>query len=1065
MYCKTDFRKTADKLNVAHSSSTNAEQSDCTSGYFSAETESERKNVRNCYKKFKENFSETIRRLNQYRTDTPPSKCKPSSGCAETLRRNDFNRTMMRPPGTRGRLSNSDMPCSKSGEGGDRESPLYFTYDSVPAMYGEEFVDAARSKLESSNLEHAASEGRAWQGNFPSARDSPTVAEEIYYLGAVHLDQVRVRSTLADYPPPPEFHLLPPVQKAAYVFYVTVYKRNYNDVSEFHRKFNREYFKYTCSGDSDVTALWKICKSIKDEYFMKMALESRATEDGHCQKPNYQIEEENAMNVQDSLGEICDSQTTHYPILEANQAPLKYRVAHAFVTFGYLGKMVTVNPCSSPFLVQIDDVKTILTDPHDRRLIHIAQIFRGPLIIDETPTHSVLLYIERQIKRISGCRCATDNSLSNEVADCALIWHLLRMLVQQQGRVTGPDLARLLLETKSTSSCGSTEGQHSRKEIRRNSNTGTHIFMASDTGGRECSMKLLLTGHINEAIDNAFKDELYADAMIIARHVLAHDPAKLVEIEERFLCTKRRGDPVVTLVSVARNKPLSYLTSSIVDLGCWREHVAIILANLSNQYALNYVYELGKLLAQRKHNCAADFCLLVIAILTEINSFNPFRENYDAGTSEHLRLIHSEPAYGRFENTQCRYGFSLSDFHATEIFDYAVRLSGDKPYSSLSESLEFQRIRIQYTQLITDFGGFANEAFRYCLEIASSIWGNNQLSVQELTDFCDLADRFKFAACASVDEMSSISSLRAMEQEGKQWQESEIVQSNSVATENACEADSNTQETVLAADNTLTNLLPESFTSQRFVTELDMAEPSGEQAQTQPLLCTGSLTPSRVVSSPLSESDASQQSYSMEDYLDEEYVTPSTSPIILPHQQSMNKSINSSEANSRSSSNQSAEDVSTMQPSTDLSLNYTHKQPHPTSLATGIEQTASHLKAIPSNEMILPDDREPAIVWDPAKGRYVDTDDTEEVTTASPTASPLMLDAQISNFGTSGLAAARKSGGSRYYNPWKKQSSVDDVISPPSVPVPAATLPPHFGFIPTTPDDAGELSAFSEQAP
>ncbi|VDK73830.1 unnamed protein product [Cylicostephanus goldi] len=189
----------------------------------------------------------------------------------------------------------------------------------------------------------------------------------------------------------------------------------------------------------------------------------------------------------------------------------------------------------------------------------------------------------------------------------------------------------------------------------------------------------------------------------------------------------------------------------------------------------------------------------------------------------------------------CYCSFSLSDFHATEIFGYATRLSEvDACY--LSQSLEFQKRRIQYAQLIADFGGFVNDAFRYCLEIASYIRGNKHLlSAQELTDFCDLADRLKYAACASVDEMSSIRSLRTMEQERK-------------LTLQSCEVESGT----CSASATP---LPKSSPSQRFMTELDMAETSGKQMQTQTPLCPGSSTPSPVVNSLLPEEDVvSQQS-------------------------------------------------------------------------------------------------------------------------------------------------------------------------------------------------------------
>ncbi|ETN70881.1 hypothetical protein NECAME_14455, partial [Necator americanus] len=89
------------------------------------------------------------------------------------------------------------------------------------------------------------------------ALDPFTIGEEMYYFGAIHLDQARVRSILVNEPPPPEYHRLPPIEKAAYLFYVAVYKKQYNDLGDFHRKFNREYFKYTCDGDPDNMALWK----------------------------------------------------------------------------------------------------------------------------------------------------------------------------------------------------------------------------------------------------------------------------------------------------------------------------------------------------------------------------------------------------------------------------------------------------------------------------------------------------------------------------------------------------------------------------------------------------------------------------------------------------------------------------------------------------------------------------------------------------------------------------------------------------------------------------------------
>ncbi|KAJ1354016.1 hypothetical protein KIN20_010818 [Parelaphostrongylus tenuis] len=64
-----------------------------------------------------------------------------------------------------------------------------------------------------------------------------------------YVQKFRVRSILQDFPPPMEYHQLPPIEKVAYLFYVAVYKKLYSDVGDFHRVFNREYHKYTCDDE------------------------------------------------------------------------------------------------------------------------------------------------------------------------------------------------------------------------------------------------------------------------------------------------------------------------------------------------------------------------------------------------------------------------------------------------------------------------------------------------------------------------------------------------------------------------------------------------------------------------------------------------------------------------------------------------------------------------------------------------------------------------------------------------------------------------------------------------
>ncbi|KAJ1349836.1 hypothetical protein KIN20_005489 [Parelaphostrongylus tenuis] len=75
-------------------------------------------------------------------------------------------------------------------------------------------------------------EGR--NGGPSDVTDVQTVAgEESYYFGVIHLDQSRVRSILHNFPPPVDYYRLPPIEKAAYLFYVAVYKKLYRDVGDF----------------------------------------------------------------------------------------------------------------------------------------------------------------------------------------------------------------------------------------------------------------------------------------------------------------------------------------------------------------------------------------------------------------------------------------------------------------------------------------------------------------------------------------------------------------------------------------------------------------------------------------------------------------------------------------------------------------------------------------------------------------------------------------------------------------------------------------------------------------
>uniref|UniRef100_A0A7I5EDM1 Protein transport protein sec16 n=1 Tax=Haemonchus contortus TaxID=6289 RepID=A0A7I5EDM1_HAECO len=1018
----------------------------------------------------------------------------------------------------------------------------YDTYDDAHSSVSEESDSDNPERGESEEeIRKYMKKGRL--GGPGESFHSMPVGEEMYYFGAIHLDQARVRSILTNFPPPVEYHRLPPIEKAAYLFFVAVYKKQYNDIGDFHRKFNREYYKYTCDGDSDDIALWKICKSMQEEYHAKRLAESqKAYEASQRQLFSDERESADGLSERASMDDNHDDRTSDILSIDSSQrAPLKHRVPHAFVSFGPGGKMVTVHPDLSVSVVQIDDIKAVVSDPCTTRLIDSAQTFKGPLLIGQTPTHSVRLYIERQIKRIKNSEVASENPHANDVIDCLLIWQLLGTIVQQQGRVTGPDVARLLVEvgesvpSRASSLTHQTHLSHRDKSATPVDSVTTAIVgpvrnqTIMDARAYERFTELLLGGHIVEAIDSALRDGLYADAMVLARRLLAHDAAKLAEIEERFIATRSQCSPVVTLVSVSSKKLVPILMNPTGDeSGSWRTHAAIILANLTTSEAMETVYDLGKALAKREYNCAADFCFLAVSVLAGINPFAPIASSTAEGEArQHINLIHACLPDDEAANVQCRYGFSLVDLHATEIFDYAVRLSDVNAYSPLGESIEYQRKRIQYAHLIAEFGGFATDAFKYCMEIARSIWNYyHLLSTAELTSLCDLADRLRYAASASEWETSWIASMRSMIQQKQQYQAGEIPQSDLIANQQCAPPESQSPKSTQS---------PTSISNDQYASPLsDATSPFGSgpaspqqdfaaenrsrsasltseardwHAQRQDPLQMRSGAMNAVgeenderVSRSRTVSNASQQGR-----LDIHMRPPLPSYAAAQGYGNMeDPSTNSEDTSAQSTTestpirtlNHQTENLSLASPPLPdyqrISQQQMPPQPAHTSQTknaaplpqnglpeTNIKKSSSSqgakgflsnikeklMKSIPSgNEMILPDDSKPTIVWDPVKGRYVGAGVEEETTAAPPPKVDGVPNAQSGSSG--GLRAARTSGGSRYFNPLNQASANGPTSSaPPAAPVPVMQVPTTFGFIPTMPDDAGEsVDPFSGQA-
>jgi hypothetical protein len=168
-----------------------------------------------------------------------------------------------------------------------------------------------------------------------------------------------------------------------------------------------------------------------------------------------------------------------------------------------------------------------------------------------------LLFIQRQIDRILQSDVYRANPTSGDANDCLLIWHLLEMLVRQQGKVTGPDLARLLCSNQPYSSFSYQHFLYTKAEtLRQNSNES---FRDTDPQSMDRITRFLLGGHIEEAIESAINDGLFFDALLLAHKLFRNDPRRLEVIEARLMANRSAQHPITTLLSVAADMPVPLL--------------------------------------------------------------------------------------------------------------------------------------------------------------------------------------------------------------------------------------------------------------------------------------------------------------------------------------------------------------------------------------------------------------------------------------------------------------------------------------------------------------------------
>ncbi|KAI1732588.1 eukaryotic aspartyl protease domain-containing protein [Ditylenchus destructor] len=601
---------------------------------------------------------------------------------------------------------------------------------------------------------------------------SDLVDKQIYYFGVVQLSLERVRYILAENPPPALYYDLNPIEKAAYLYYFTIYGKYLTAVIKFKNVFNREFYKYTSQGCTEDVALWKICKHTQEEYKQKVLRKNQ-----QVYKHLFSEERDSLDSSRNSYTHSSDHESEENSLESESKEPLLFRVPHTIFRFAVGGRVIALDPQKSVSSLRIEEAKIFCRDFYSQKTIEILESFKGPLIPGRTQSHNVKLFIERQIDRVLKSNTNQSTSSYAKANDCLLIWRLLEMLIHQHGKVTGPDLARLLIADDDSYS---TKAKHvhrrseelceAKEKFSGNYSQGKMANVADiiPPNSMEKFTSFLLGGHVEEAINSATNDGLLFEALLLANRLYPNDRHKIYEIETKLLNKNDFyfNNPISTLISVAADESPTSFVANVNGVDCkWRAHVAMLLANLQTKAAIDTVCQVGMSLERNGFHSAADFCFLAVHLLAGYDCFNMNGESYSKDR-KHIKLISATWQDDKMYQYMSHTGWSILDFQATEIFEYSQRLSDFKSSTTLSRSLEFQKCRLEYMKLLEEYGGFNTNISDYCSYVATSILYQTETDTVDksvIEELCDLAERFQHITNRGNSDQEWITKLKSLE--------------------------------------------------------------------------------------------------------------------------------------------------------------------------------------------------------------------------------------------------------------------------------------------------------------
>ncbi|CAL4060133.1 unnamed protein product, partial [Meganyctiphanes norvegica] len=439
---------------------------------------------------------------------------------------------------------------------------------------------------------------------------------------------------------------------------------------------------------------------------------------------------------------------------ESRMTPLLFGRAHIKARFTPSGQFLVVLPKDprdgEKANVQIRNIqKTLLQNPECGKNIKKMQEFPGPLTIDETHKEVVVKYCERRIAEASA-----DCQLSDK-SSVILMWEYLVLLVRQNGRLYGTDIARLLLkgqnerftskdDQKDNETAAATptalNNEHQANFI-NSPDSGLSLVNTTDfdlgsTNATEIPAvpakneaeilktftEYLCLGRKKEALDYAMQEGLWGHCLALAARM---DPNSHTRVLTAFLNAIPRHNVLQTLFQqLTGRKPEITKTYSEERWGDWQSHLAMMISNPTGSTEKDQasVLSLGDTLAQRGQLHAAHFCYLLANAEWGVFS-NKDSKIVLIGANHNL----SFQEFASNESIQC-----------TEIYEYGRSLE-DKSSSLPS----FQSYKLIYALRLTE-AGLPQEALKYCEIISYVVEKSPTFPVDFLSQVYNLASSLKY---------------------------------------------------------------------------------------------------------------------------------------------------------------------------------------------------------------------------------------------------------------------------------------------------------------------------------